>query len=108
MIVVVGEHSVELKEAQDLEQLHVFSTCAPTVVDATLRSAGLGRMNEDGTALLNTTELHARAVQEGTGPDRDWERRWITMVRLALSQGQATDHGAGLVVRIEPDWNGEA
>lgn len=67
--------------------------------DRALRSAGLGRVADARTAVLEVAALRAAAEpQAGSG---DWARRWDGAVAEAADAGQVVDGGAGLRVRIE-------
>jgi hypothetical protein len=64
-----------------------------------LEQAGLGRITDSETALLDLAALRAAAEPRATAPD--WQTRWDEMVTLARTQGRLSEDGASLQVRVE-------
>ena len=67
--------------------------------DQALRDAGLGRLEDAQTGVLEVAALRAAAeLQAGTD---DWAQRWDGMVAKAGDSGWLGDDGATLQVHVE-------
>jgi hypothetical protein len=64
-----------------------------------LEQAGLGRLEDSDTALLDVTALRAAAQSRATIPD--WQTRWDEMIGVARTKGWLSEDGATLQVHIE-------
>jgi len=64
-----------------------------------MERAGLGRIQDDETAVLDVAALRAAAEPRATASD--WATRWDAMVVSARSSGRLSADGASLQVRIE-------
>jgi hypothetical protein len=67
--------------------------------DQVLRDAGLGRLEDARTGVLEVAALRATAESQATGGD--WAQRWDGVVAEAADAGRLVDDGAGLQVRVE-------
>jgi hypothetical protein len=104
IVEVVGgaeEHpEVRVVDVDDLSRLHLaLGEVTDEEADEALRSAGLGRLEDAETGVLDTEALRAAAQQRGS--DGDWDRRFAEMVDLAREKGWTDDDGATLRVHIE-------
>jgi hypothetical protein len=64
-----------------------------------LERAGLGRLEDSDTALLDVKTLRAAAESQATVPD--WPARWDEMIGVARTKGWLSEDGATLQVHIE-------
>jgi hypothetical protein len=64
-----------------------------------LERAGLGRITDSSTALLDAAALRAAAEPRATAPD--WATRWDAMIAGARSRGHLSEDGASLQVQVE-------
>ncbi len=64
-----------------------------------LEAAGLGRLEDGSTAVLDAAALRAAAEPRATAAD--WAQRWDAMIAHARSEGRVSDDGAGLRVDVE-------
>jgi hypothetical protein len=64
-----------------------------------LERAGLGRMQDGGTASLDVAAVRAAAEPRATGPN--WAGEWDRMIAAARGEGRLTGDGAGLEVPVE-------
>jgi hypothetical protein len=91
---------VRVVDTDDLNRLHLaLGQVTDEEADQVLRDAGLGRLQDDGTGVLDTAALRAAAE-----PDADvagWGERWDRMVEEARSQGWVSEDGTMLQVHIE-------
>ena len=67
--------------------------------DQALRDAGLGRLEDARTGVLEVAALRAAAESQAVGGD--WAQRWDGVVTEAADTGRLVDDGAGLQVGIE-------
>ncbi|SDN19378.1 hypothetical protein SAMN05660642_04302 [Geodermatophilus siccatus] len=67
--------------------------------DQALRDAGLGRLEDAQTGVLEVAALRATAEPQAGGGD--WAQRWDGVVTEAADGGRLVDDGAGLQVRVE-------
>jgi hypothetical protein len=69
-------------------------------IDSALRQAGMGRLVDSETGVLDVAALRAAAQPQATAAD--WAEQFDGMVAAAASKGWAADDGAGLQVHVEP------
>ncbi len=67
--------------------------------DQALRDAGLGRLEDAQTGVLEVEALRMAAEPQVSGGD--WAQRWDGVVTEAADAGRLVDDGAGLQVRVE-------
>ena len=92
---------VRLEEVDDLTRLHLaVGALTDEDVDRALRDAGLGRLTDGDTGVLDVAAL--RAAAEPRASAADWAQRFDGMVAGAADKGWAADDGAGLQVHVEP------
>ncbi len=105
MIVEVVGGADELPEVRvvDVDDLTTLQLALGAVTDEeadqALRDAGLGRVQDADTGVLDLAALRA-AAEPQAGSD-DWAQRWDGMVGQAGDEGRLVDDGAGLQVRVE-------
>ena len=105
MIVEVlgGTHERPEVRVVDIDNLTALHLALGEVTDEeaaeVLERSGLGRLQDDDTALLDAAALRAAAEPRATSPD--WATRWDAMVAGARSQGWVSDDGASFQVRVE-------
>ena len=104
IVEVVGgaeEHpEVRVVHCDDLSGLHLaLGEVTDEEADATLRQAGLGRLDGPDTAFLDVAALHAVAEERCTVAD--WAQRWERMLDHARRDGRVSDDGAALQVHVE-------
>ena len=105
MIVEVITGADERPEARvvdidDLGRLHLaLGQVTDEEAAEVLERAGLGRIEDSRTALLDVAALRAAAEPRATAPD--WPARWDGMMTLARSKGWLSQDGANLQVHIE-------
>ena len=102
IVEVVGgaeEHpEVRVVDVDDLSRLHLaLGEVTDEEADEALRAAGLGRLEDAETGVLDTQALRAAAQRPGD----DWERRFADMVEHAREKGWTDDGGATLKVHVE-------
>jgi hypothetical protein len=102
IVEVVGgaeEHpEVRVVDVDDLGRLHLaLGEVTDEEADAALRAAGLGRLEDAETGVLDTAALRAAAKQSSD----DWERRFADMVDHARQKGWTDDGGTTLKVHVE-------
>jgi hypothetical protein len=91
---------VRVVDTDDLTRLHLaLGQVTDEEADQVLRDAGLGRLQDDGTGLLDTAAL--RAAAEPGADVADWAQRWDRMVEDARNHGWVSDDGATLRVHVE-------
>jgi hypothetical protein len=91
---------VEVKDVDDLARLHVaVGAVTDEEADAALRSAGLGRLEED-TAWLDVAALRAAAESRATVDG--WAQQWEGMIQQARTKGWASEDGTRLKAHVEP------
>ena len=103
IVEVVGgaqEHpEVRVVDVDDLSRLHLaLGEVTDEEADEALRAAGLGRLEDAETGVLDTEALRAAAQRSGSG---DWGRRFADMVEHAREKGWTDDGGATLKVHVE-------
>ncbi len=103
---------VRVVDVDDLTKLHLaLGQVTDEEADEALRAAGLGRLEDDESGVLDAAALRAAAEsqagsqvgsqageQAGAG---DWAQRWEGLLETARSRGWAVDDGAGLRVHVE-------
>jgi hypothetical protein len=104
IVEVIGgaeEHpEVRVVDVDDLSRLHLaLGEVTDEEADAALRAAGIGRLEDAETGVLDTEAL--RAAAQHRGPDGDWERRFADMVDVAREKGWTDDGGTTLKVHVE-------
>ena len=105
MIVEVGGGAEERPEVRvvdvdDLSRLHLaLGEVTDDEADAALQEAGLGRLRDEQTGLLDTAALRAAAGENATEPG--WTDRFDAMVDAAREHGWVSDDGATLQVHVE-------
>ena len=103
IVEVVGgaeEHpEVRVVDVDDLNRLHLaLGEVTDDEADAALRAAGLGRLEDAETGVLDTEALRAAARRPSDG---DWDRRFAEMVDVAREKGWTDDDGTTLKVHVE-------
>ncbi len=105
MIVEVLTGADERPEARvvDIDDLSRVILALGQVTDEeaaeVLRRSGLGRLQDDGAALLDAAALRAAAEPRATASD--WAGRWDAMVERARAEGRLSDDGATVRVTVE-------
>jgi hypothetical protein len=90
---------VRVVDVDDLNRLHLaLGEVTDEEADAALRAAGLGRLEDAETGVLDTEALRAAAQRRGS---EDWERRFADMVEHARAKGWTDDDGTTLKVHVE-------
>ncbi len=99
---------VRVVDVDLLTKLHLaLGQVTDEEADEALRAAGLGRLEDDESGVLDAAALRAAAEsqagsqageQAGAG---DWAQRWEGLLETARSRGWAVDDGAGLRVHVE-------
>ena len=64
-----------------------------------LERAGLGRLQDEGTASLDVAAVRAAAEPRASSPG--WAGEWDRMIAAARGEGRLTADGAGLQVPVE-------
>ncbi|SNT02940.1 hypothetical protein SAMN06893096_11376 [Geodermatophilus pulveris] len=91
---------VQVVDVDDLTGLQLaLGAVTDEEADQALRDAGLGRLQDADTGLLDVAALRAAAEPQATGGD--WARRWDGMVRQAGQEGRLADDGATLHVAVQ-------
>ncbi len=67
--------------------------------DQALRDAGLGRVQDAETGVLDVAAL--RAAAEPQAGSEDWAQRWDGMVAKARESGWLSDDGSSVQVHVE-------
>ena len=110
MIVEVVTGGDERPEARvvDIDNLTRLHLALGVVTDEeaseALESAGLGRLQDADTALLDVAAL--RAAAEPRAGAADWPSQWDRMVAHARSEGRLSEDGARLRVDVETAASG--
>ena len=105
MIVEVVTGAEERPEARvvdidDLGRLHLaLGQVTDEEAGQVLEQAGLGRLRDGDTALLDVAALRAAAEPRAKAPD--WQAQWDRMIAAARSNGWLSDDGASLQVHVE-------
>lgn len=100
MIVKVRGTEVVVQHADDLKRLKIVTDEPTETLDSSLRSAGLGRVDESADeALLDLTELRRQASATRTDPQS--ASGWDSMVAFARQAGWVTDDSAEVRAHVE-------
>ena len=100
---------VRVVDVDDLARLHLaLGQVTDEEADEALREAGLGRLEDDESGVLDAAALRAAAESQAGSPagSGDWGQRWEELLETARSRGWAVDDGAGLRVHIESAASG--
>jgi hypothetical protein len=105
IVEVIGgadEHpQARVVDVDDLGRLHLaLGEVTDEEADAALREAGLGRLRDAETGLLDTAALRAAAGASAAAAG-DWPERFDGMVDRARGAGWVEDDGATLQVHVE-------
>jgi hypothetical protein len=92
---------VRVADVDDLTRLHLaVGAVTDEEADSALRSAGMGRLVDGDTGVLDVAALRAAAQSRTTAAD--WGEQFDAMVASAADKGWTADDGAGLQVHVEP------
>jgi hypothetical protein len=92
---------VRVADVEDLTRLHLaVGALTDEDVDSALRRAGLGRLVDGDTGVLDVAALRAAAREQATAAD--WDAQFDAMVTTAEGKGWTVDDGASLQVHVEP------
>ena len=92
---------VQVVDVEDLTRLHLaVGALTDEEVDGALRAAGLGRLVDGQTGVLDVAALRAAGEPHATSPG--WAAAFDAMVAAAAGKGWTVDDGAGLQVHVEP------
>ena len=92
---------VRVADVDDLTRLHLaLGAVTDEDADRVLRAAGMGRLAEGDTGLLDVAALRAAAQPRSSA--EDWAERFDGMVAQAADKGWTSDDGASLQVHVEP------
>ena len=92
---------VRVADVDDLTGLHLaVGALTDEDVDAALRGAGIGRLVDGDTGLLDVAALRAAAQPQATAAD--WAAQYDAMVQHAADKGWTAEDGAALQVHVEP------
>lgn len=87
-------------DVDDLGRLHLaLGQVTDEEAAEVLEQAGLGRLQDSETAVLDVAALHAAAEPRSTAPD--WQASWDRMIAAARSQGSLSEDGATVRVPVE-------
>jgi hypothetical protein len=87
-------------DVDDLGRLHLaVGEVTDEEAAEVLERAGLGRLQDGGTALLDLAALRAAAEPRATAPD--WPVRWEELITGARTDGWLSEDGASFEVHIE-------
>jgi hypothetical protein len=96
---------VRVSDVDDLKRLHLaVGALTEEEVDQALGDAGLGRLTDPDTAVLDVAKL--RALAEAHATAADWAQQWDGMVEYAGSNGWLSDDGASLQAHVETAASG--
>ena len=91
---------VRVVDVDDLATLHLaLGAVTDEEADQALRDAGLGRVQDAQTGVLDVAALRAAAEPQAGGAD--WAQRWDGMVAEAREAGRLSDDGGTVRVRVE-------
>jgi hypothetical protein len=91
---------VRVVDVDDLSRLHLaLGEVTDEEADEALREAGLGRLQDADTGLLDVEGLREAAESQVDAPD--WADRFAGMVDLARDKGWLSDDGGSLQVHVE-------
>lgn len=86
-------------EIDDLDRLHLaLGQVTDEEAGEVLERAGLGRLQDAETAILDVAALHAAARPRATA--ENWQTRWDAMITGARSNGWLSPDGASLQVHV--------
>ncbi|MBB3677021.1 hypothetical protein [Modestobacter versicolor] len=92
---------VRVEGVDDLTRLHLaVGALTDEDVDGALRQAGMGRLLDADTGLVDVAALRAAAEPRATAAD--WAERFDAMITQAEADGWTADDGASLHVHVEP------
>ena len=92
---------VRVVDVDDLTRLHLaVGALTDEEADSALQAAGLGRLVDGDTGVLDVAALRAAAEPKATAAD--WATTFDAMVEHAAGKGWTADDGAGLQVHVEP------
>jgi hypothetical protein len=87
-------------DVDDLGALHLaLGAVTDEEADGVLRDAGLGRLQDAQTGVLDVAAL--RAAAEPQAGSEDWAQRWDGMVAKARESGRLSDDGSSVQVHVE-------
>jgi hypothetical protein len=87
-------------DVDDLGSLHLaLGAVTDEEAAAVLERAGLGRLQDADTAVLDAAALRAAAEPRATAAD--WPQQWDAMVARARGEGRVSHDGATIRVRVE-------
>jgi hypothetical protein len=91
---------VRVVDVDDLATLHLaLGAVTDEEADQVLRDAGLGRVQDERTGVLDVAALRAAAEPQAAG--EDWAQRWDGMVAKARESGRLSDDGSSVQVPVE-------
>jgi hypothetical protein len=91
---------VRVVDVDDLGRLHLaLGEVTDEEADEALREAGLGRLQDAETGLLDVEGLREAAESQVDSPD--WADRFAAMVAGAREKGWLSDDGGSLQVHVE-------
>ncbi len=91
---------VRVVDVDDLATLHLaLGAVTDEEADQALRDAGLGRVQDAETGVLDVAAL--RAAAESQAGSEDWAQRWDGMVAKARESGWLSDDGSSVQVHVE-------
>ena len=91
---------VRVVDVDDLTKLHLaLGAVTDEEADGVLRDAGLGRLQDAQTGVLDVAAL--RAAAEPQAGSEDWAQRWDGMVAKARESGWLSDDGSSVQVHVE-------
>ena len=92
---------VRVADVDDLTKLHLaVGALTDEDVDSALRAAGMGRLVDGDTGVLDVAGLRAAAQPQATAAG--WAEDFDQMVAYARDKGWSADDGAGLQVHVVP------
>jgi hypothetical protein len=87
-------------DVDDLGRLHLaLGQVTDEEAAEVLERAGLGRIEEGDTAVLDVAALRAAAEPRASAPG--WQSGWDRMIASARTQGWLSEDGASLQVHVE-------
>jgi hypothetical protein len=91
---------VRVVDVDDLGRLHLaLGEVTDEEADAVLQEAGLGRLRDADTGLLDTAALREAGAEQADSPD--WGERFDRMIDGARGSGWVEDDGATIQVQVE-------
>jgi len=91
---------VRVVDVDDLGRLHLaLGEVTDEEADEALQDAGLGRLRDAETALLDSAALREAGAESASAPD--WAARFDRMIEKARGSGWVDDDGATLQVHVE-------